>query len=56
MYRACLKHNPFLWTAFEALCDMGEGVMCEVVCVRGVRCEPRQHRACLAQSVSMDGV
>ncbi len=23
-FRAALKYNPFLWSAFEKLCDLGE--------------------------------
>ena len=25
-FRLCLKHNPFMWTAFQALCHMAEPV------------------------------
>lgn len=25
-FKRCLKYNPFLWTAFQSLCEMGEGV------------------------------
>ena len=29
-FRAALRHNPFLWSAYEALCDMGEEVYPEL--------------------------
>lgn len=30
-FRAALRHNPFLWTAYEVLCNMGEEVCPEEV-------------------------
>ncbi|CAF3338443.1 unnamed protein product [Rotaria socialis] len=36
-YRKSLKHNPFLWSSFEALCRLGERVDTSIFCSSAIK-------------------